>query len=312
MVCVVAFDYKFPHSCMFNRRFSVIVANRSSGAISRFTFRGRPVAALAAVLFTVPLVFTIYLSGNIHAKIERLTLDNAQLELENSGYRSAATKLSTAMTSLQTAVTDLKVRTQMHPHVSTSVNQLPDGPRAAAGLAKGLVPSETAHTFGRLGSLLGSLEQALQAVRQGVAYREALVEATPIIWPADGWISAGYGYRSDPFTGLRSFHPAVDISTRKGQPVYATAIGRVISASRNGDYGNLVEIDHGFGLMTRYGHLADFAVANGDTVLRGDVIGSVGATGRATGYHVHYEVWASGQTVNPRRLLTDSYPIAAN
>ena len=94
--------------------------------------------------------------------------------------------------------------------------------------------------------------------------------------------------------------------------MYATATGRVFSAGRNGAYGNLVEIDHGFGLITRYGHLSEFAVEIGDTVQRGDIIGSVGATGRATGYHVHYEIWSNGQTVNPMQLLAETRTATAN
>ena len=109
-----------------------------------------------------------------------------------------------------------------------------------------------------------------------------------------------------------AFHHAIDISTAEGQPVYATASGLVLSAARNGHYGNLVEIDHGFGLRTRYGHLAGFSVGLGDTVQRGDIIGSVGATGRATGYHVHYEIWSDDRTVNPMRLLKRSRQISAN
>ena len=132
------------------------------------------------------------------------------------------------------------------------------------------------------------------------------------MWPADGWLSASYGYREDPFTGERDFHPAVDISTRRGQPVYATATGRIASAGRSGNYGNLIEIAHGFGLSTRYGHLSDYAVNTGDTVMRGDVIGYVGATGRATGYHVHYEVWVNGRTLNPLRLTPENPTISAN
>ena len=175
-----------------------------------------------------------------------------------------------------------------------------------AGSAVGL------RTFDRLHGLLDSLGSQLDWVRRGVAYREALADATPIIWPAEGWISATYGYRQDPFTGERDFHPAVDISTHRGQPVYATATGRVHSAARNGAYGNLVEIDHGFDLTTRYGHLSEFAVEVGDTVLRGDVIGYVGATGRATGYHVHYEIWSAGRTVNPMQLLGQTRTASAN
>ena len=90
----------------------------------------------------------------------------------------------------------------------------------------------------------------------------------------------------------------------KGQPVYATAAGVVTQAGRQGAYGNLIVIDHGFGLQTRYGHLSGFQVHEGDRVQRGDLIGRLGATGRATGTHLHYEVLANGRLLNPLRLLT--------
>jgi murein DD-endopeptidase MepM/ murein hydrolase activator NlpD len=86
--------------------------------------------------------------------------------------------------------------------------------------------------------------------------------------------------------------------------VYATASGHVIQLGYQGAYGNLVTIDHGFGLESRYGHLQKYAVTKGAKVKRGDVIGYVGATGRATGYHLHYEVWANGRLLNPLQLLT--------
>ena len=92
--------------------------------------------------------------------------------------------------------------------------------------------------------------------------------------------------------------------------VYATAAGRVAQASYQGAYGNLVVIDHGFGLETRYGHLSRFKVKPGDHVKRGDTIGTIGSTGRATGLHLHYEVHANGRLLNPLQLLTQQKPRA--
>ena len=105
-------------------------------------------------------------------------------------------------------------------------------------------------------------------------------------------------------TGEPDFHQGLDISTEKGQPVYATADGTVESASFSGDYGNFIVLKHDFGLSTRYGHLSRFNVAPGASVKRGDVIGLVGSTGRSTGAHVHYEVLANGRLINPLPLLT--------
>src|SRR5262245_18485471 len=126
----------------------------------------------------------------------------------------------------------------------------------------------------------------------------------PWIWPTYGWLTGRFGGRSDPFTGEPAFHQGLDISTEKGQPVYATANGQVESASYTGEYGNLITVKHDFGLSTRYGHLSRFNVKPGTSVKRGDIIGYVGSTGRSTGAHLHYEILANGKLINPLQLLT--------
>ena len=297
---------------MRSTHYSLILANRYTGITHRLTFRVRPVVAVLTVLLVVPVAWSLYARWTAQSEIDRRTLRNAQLEIENASYRATASELSIQIAGLQNAIANLDTRSDMDPHILRSIERLPDVTPAGLPLANASEDAPPGRLFDLLDSLLGSLDGRLQIIRQGVAYREALADATPVIWPADGWISGTYGYRADPFTGKRDFHPAVDISTSTGQPVYATATGRVASAARNGAYGNLVEIDHGFGLTTRYGHLSDFSVRPGDTVLRGQLIGYVGATGRATGAHVHYEVWAGDRTINPTRLLAESRPETAN
>ena len=268
-------------------------------------------ASLLSVILAA-LVLLGYFAWGMQGRIERLALRNAQLELEKAAYEQAADQLSGQMTLVRATLTELANRAAPDPALEESVDLLLEGANPRVEISAQNSLDAAGETLDRLHAVLGSIDGALQGVRKGVAFREAAADATPFIWPADGWISAGYGYRTDPFTGDRNFHPAVDISTNKGSPVYATGTGRVISASRNGAYGNLVELDHGFGLLTRYGHLSEFAVEPGDTVVRGDVIGRVGNTGRATGHHVHYEVWVNGRTLNPRKLLLDSRAVAAN
>ena len=104
----------------------------------------------------------------------------------------------------------------------------------------------------------------------------------------------------------------MDISTQHGRPVLATALGKVESARRNGNLGNLIVIRHGFGITTRYGHLTRFAVRPGTQVKRGDVIGYVGSTGRSTGPHLHYEVWADGRPINPSQFLMPVATLSTN
>ena len=230
------------------------------------------------------------------------------LEIENSSYRGKALDISTQIESLRSAIEELSVRSTIDTRAYRSINKLPNLQTIGLPGITEYKDELTEQSFELLGDLLGSLEDRLETIRRGVAYREALDQATPVIWPTEGWLSGTYGYRSDPFTGQRDFHPAIDVSTSIGQPVYATATGQVVSAAKNGAYGNLIEINHGFELLTRYGHLSSFAVSAGDTVLRGDVIGYVGATGRATGSHVHYEIWSGSGTINPMRLLTTPRP----
>ena len=246
------------------------------------------------------------------AEIENLLLSNARLELETSDYRNVITNLASDISSLDAAIQGLSLRTRNTELSDSRVEAAPRVLKISSTRVQDVGTVVPSQSLDVLGNLLRILGQRLEFVRHGVARREAFIDATPSSWPAEGWLSAAYGYRLDPFTGEREFHQAIDISTQDGQVIFATARGRVSSASRSGNYGNLIELDHGFGVTTRYGHLSRFAVAPGDTVERGDLIGYAGSTGRATGSHLHYEVWSSGQTINPLRLLPNRQSIAAN
>ena len=135
--------------------------------------------------------------------------------------------------------------------------------------------------------------------------RRSILAYTPSVWPVRGWVTSGFGYRKSPFTGKRQFHAGLDISTRSGTPVIAPADGVVTFASRDGAYGRMLAINHGNGLVTRYGHLKKFKAKVGQKVKRGQTVGLVGSTGRTTGPHVHYEVLLSGVPTNPRNYILD-------
>lgn len=137
----------------------------------------------------------------------------------------------------------------------------------------------------------------LDSLEQGVI-------AIPAIQPvAQMSFTSDYGVRSDPFRGTAAMHAGVDIPGRIGTPIYATADGLVERAERSGGYGNLVEINHGKGIQTRYGHLSKMLVAPNTRVKRGQLIALMGSTGRSTGSHLHYEVRIDGSAVNPRPFL---------
>jgi len=127
--------------------------------------------------------------------------------------------------------------------------------------------------------------------------------STPNLWPVQGQLTGSFGERIDPFNGEGAFHSGVDIGTSYGTPILAPADGVVTFTEVLGGYGKAIMIDHGNGVSTRYGHLSGFAVATGQHVRRGDVIGYVGESGRSTGPHLHYEVRINDVPVNPYKYL---------
>lgn len=125
----------------------------------------------------------------------------------------------------------------------------------------------------------------------------------PSLWPVNGVLRSSFGGRSDPFSGEGAFHTGIDLAAPKGTPVHATADGVIVAASWAGAYGNMVIVDHGNGLQTYYAHLSETIVVPGQAVTRGQIVGLCGATGRATGPHVHYEVRLAGAPINPYKYL---------
>lgn len=134
-----------------------------------------------------------------------------------------------------------------------------------------------------------------QQVRQAL-----LPNSKPV---ADGFVGSGFGWRTDPFTGQMTKHEGIDFAAPPGTPIHAAAGGVVVLAERHPEYGNVVEIDHGNQLMTRYAHALRIAVRPGDLVKRGQKIAEVGSTGRSTGPHLHFEVLLRGVAQNPSRFL---------
>jgi murein DD-endopeptidase MepM/ murein hydrolase activator NlpD len=133
--------------------------------------------------------------------------------------------------------------------------------------------------------------------------KRSLYASTPSVWPVRGWVTSPFGKRISPFTGIPTFHEGLDIAAQTGMPVVAPADGVVIKAGFGPGYGNMVEISHGYGIKTVFGHNSRLNVKVGQQVKRGDVISYVGDTGSSTGPHLHYEVRLNGLPVNPKKYL---------
>ena len=148
-------------------------------------------------------------------------------------------------------------------------------------------------------------EQSLEELFEVLKGREIQLAATPSILPVSGWITSHFGYRMDPFTDRRTFHKGMDIVAREGTPVMSPAEGVVTFVGYNGSFGKTVMLFHGYGVSTLYAHLNDTLVRQGDRISRGDVVGTVGNTGRSTATHLHYEVVVHGVNVDPRKYVLD-------
>ncbi len=158
-------------------------------------------------------------------------------------------------------------------------------------------------SIGRLNEDADERERSFSELLKFLHEQKSLLAATPSIWPVRGWVTSEFGSRENPFASGEEFHKGIDIATRMGKEVVASADGLVVEAAYNADDGNMVRLDHGYGICSSYSHLSKIAAKQGVRVKRGAVIGYVGDTGRSTGAHLHYAVLVNKVPVNPRKYL---------
>lgn len=148
-------------------------------------------------------------------------------------------------------------------------------------------------------------EKTLQELTEAAQQRSSRWAATPSIWPVKGWVTSGFGPRVSPFTEKPAWHDGLDVGAAPNAPVQSPAQGRITATGFDPKLGNIVRIDHGYGIETLYGHLAKSLVKEGQRVKRGEVVGLVGSTGLATGPHLHYMVKVNGQSIDPTRYILE-------
>jgi murein DD-endopeptidase MepM/ murein hydrolase activator NlpD len=185
-------------------------------------------------------------------------------------------------------------------------SELSEDVSAAAAPDGGLSPGALARIQARAARLARQTPTrrlSLEDLLEGLEGQSKRLVSTPSIWPTSGYVTSGYGRRISPFTGLPQFHAGLDIAADFGTTVIAPARGRVVFEGTKGPFGHLVELDHGYGLRTYFGHLSKALVKRGQTVQRGEPIGAVGSTGRSTGPHLHYGVEVNGRTVDPTNYI---------
>ena len=302
----------------------LLVSKRLGGSSCLCLGRGHIAAAALAVLFAFPLLggFLGYQLGKGGELSVDPLVSGALLE-EMDAQRD---RILQAKESAETNLNALTMRMgQMQAHVMrldamgqriTRIAGLDDGEfdfsnppaqggpeEAGSGMGSTLMPDFITQ-LDDLARQLENREKQLSVLENMIMNRNLRAEILPAGRPiTQGWISSRYGVRNDPFTGKAAFHNGIDLAGREGSDVISVAAGVVTWAGRRYGYGNLVEINHGNGYVTRYGHLKEIKVIAGETVRKGQNIALMGSTGRSTGPHVHFEVWVEGKTVDPMKYV---------
>ena len=277
-----------------DRFYAFIIAHtpRSTSSIRRFCVQKRSLRLLALLLITL-LGCSLYgfYGMTQQAAHLRTEVENQRLRAENAKQRQELHELADRVEAVEDASRKLAEK-------SGVVNQEPVLP-GTGGPALPLDANSLAALEGKMNLLERNIKE-YESVLRDRGY-------TPSLWPVVGKLESGFGGRRNPFGGSGyEFHTGQDIDAQTGDPVVAGATGTVTFAGVQNGYGNLVVIDHGGGLTTRYGHLSHIDVAQSQTVSRGQFIGRVGSTGRSTGPHLHYEIRINDEPVNPLQYLLTS------
>ena len=192
------------------------------------------------------------------------------------------------------------------PKVGSPVPRLHEaGAPAASGAPGGDRVSLLRVEAERLGHVAAGQELSLGDLIAQLEDKHHHLISSPAIWPTKGWLTSRFGARISPFTGLRQFHSGIDIAGAMGTDVISPARGRVTFVGSKGPLGNSIEIDHGYGVRTHFGHNSNVTVRVGEEVERGQVIAKLGSTGRSTGPHLHYSVEVNGKSMNPLDFIFD-------
>ena len=296
---------------MAKRFYTCIIVPDASQRLHKLRIPERALHALA-VLGVLSFFVAVGL-GFSYAHMAFKASDYDQLQEENTDLKIKTKDLQVSTTKLSTKISDLEILSAKLTKVieddpvfksSKKLNVVPEGGSRVDLTTAQLIGSGNLSTsVDILRDRAKGLEDQYNLLNQLVDQRREMYDVTPNIWPVKGAIGSLYGARMDPFDSSAEMHMGLDIMASVGSSVKAPAAGIVKVAQRETDYGNLIVIDHGNGLTTRYAHLQGFSVYAGQQVTKGQVIGRVGMTGRTTGPHLHYEVRLNERPVNPRSYL---------
>ncbi len=304
---------------MTKKTFTLIVVPDHNAPVRRYSIQKKflmQVAGGAAALLVLALAGTIHYFRVARDAAENRTLreENVALRSQLKSIRERIDHIGTTLDRVErfdqklraiTLLSDPQRNLAMGPTESEPGTQVPAADNQFTRLASTETPRALSSKLDKLSAEATRQEQSLQELQAYFQDQKSLLASTPSIWPARGWVTSDFGQRLDPYTADRVMHAGIDIAAPHGKEVDSPADGTVVFAGLEGGYGNVIVIDHGYGIKTRYGHLSKILVKAGEHVKRGLPVGAVGNTGRSTGPHLHYEVRVNGVPQNPRKFILE-------
>jgi len=280
-----------------------------------------PVCLFTMALFLVGISGTIYYFSTGYFKLKSETAQLTDLRRQTKLQKIQVEQFSQQVKNFETEMSRL-ARFEKKLRTITALENSPKSLEKNWGV--GGPYGLTSHSFAtslekEAGAMVNRLSTDLdllsnQAKIQSISFQEldeffknqsSMLASIPSVWPIRGWVTSDFGFRKSPFTGLREKHEGLDIAARTGSPVRSPADGTVVVSGKEYGYGNMIEIDHGYSFVSRFGHNSKHLVKVGDKVSRGQIIALVGNTGRSTGPHLHYEVIFNGIPVNPKSYILE-------
>jgi murein DD-endopeptidase MepM/ murein hydrolase activator NlpD len=258
-------------------------------------------------LVTVSLFLSTFFTVQYFTSLSR-THELSKLQQENRDLQVANEQFSRSVESLRGQLKTVEERTRKLSIIA-GISPTDEGATGGVGGLRneGVATTKVGDQIDTMSFRSRKLTSQLAILEEKLSERSQALASTPSIAPVRGILTDGFGGRSDPFTGEKGMHMALDISSAHGQPILAPADGIVVKAEWANGYGHVIFLSHGLGYSSRYGHLSSFNVKPGQKVSRGDVIGYVGSTGRSTGPHLHYEVRLNGRPVNPLAYILNAF-----
>ncbi|MGV8059672.1 MAG: peptidoglycan DD-metalloendopeptidase family protein [Smithellaceae bacterium] len=300
---------------MSDNFFTLMIIPRRKSAVtklslSRTLVRGLFIGSVFAVLLTLYIVYDYASIKRDKTELARLRAQNNEQSQQINDFASKIDEFANRMEELKQFDKKLRIlanyqtgRDKKIPlgiggsnSENARIKELLNGDREKliVEMRKGVV---------KLNDDASVREKSFTELMSFLREQKSLFASTPLIWPVKGWVTSEFGTRESPFSSGAELHKGLDIATKRGKEVIATADGLVVESCYQTDDGNIVKIDHSHGFVTAYAHLSKIAVKQGTRVKRGDLVGYVGDTGRSTGSHLHYAVYINKVPVNPRRYL---------